>query len=164
MPIRQVPNSDLEYLLICFDKDGMERPEPDGRLLSSEAIRRLRDPANEITDVFLMSHGWKGDVPAAVDQYDRWTVAMASCTGDRARVLERWPNFNALLIGLHWPSLPWGDERAEGSFGADAGTTQEKFVAEWSDRIADTEAAREALRVITMRRKRTSSPNVCQQT
>jgi hypothetical protein len=148
MPIRQVPNSDLEYLLICFDKDGRERPEADGSLLSAEAIRRLRDPAEAITDVFVMSHGWKGDVPAAIDQYDRWTAAMASCVGDRARVRQRWPDFKVLLIGFHWPSLPWGDERMEGSFDASAGTTQERFVAEWSDRIADTAAARAALRVL----------------
>ena len=25
-----------------------------------------------ITDVFLMSHGWKGDVPSAREQYGRW--------------------------------------------------------------------------------------------
>jgi hypothetical protein len=148
MPIRKVPNSDLEYLLICFDKDGTERPEADGSLPSEEAIRRLRDPAEGITDVFVMSHGWKGDVPAAIDQYDRWTAAMASCADDRVRVRQRWPDFKALLIGFHWPSLPWGDEQMEGSFDTVAGATEEKFVAEWSDRIADTEAARAALRVL----------------
>src|SRR5687768_14643144 len=148
MPVRQVPNSDLEYLLLCFDKDGKERPEPDGSLLSAEVIRRLQDPAQGITDVFVMSHGWKGDVPAAIDQYDRWTAAMAACTDDRARVRQRWPQFKALLIGFHWPSLPWGDEKLDGSFAAEGGGTEEEFIAEWSDRIADTDAARAALHVL----------------
>ena len=159
MPIRHVPNSDLEYFLLCFDKDGRERPETDGSRLSEEIVQRLRDPAEGITDVFLMSHGWKGDVPATVDQYDRWSAAMAACEGDRARVRQRWPGFKALLIGFHWPSQPWGDEKMEGSFDAGAGQDVEAFIADWGDRIADTDAARAALRVLFEEAKNDVEPD-----
>ena len=39
-----------------------------------------RDPPSHI---FFFSHGWKGDVPAASDQYNRWIDAMLNLTADR---------------------------------------------------------------------------------
>jgi hypothetical protein len=32
-----------------------------------------------ITDVYLMSNGWKGDLPAAREPYGRWITVMAHC-------------------------------------------------------------------------------------
>jgi hypothetical protein len=148
MPIHSVPNTDLEYALISFDKNGNERREPSGSLLSEVAVERLRDAARGITDVFVMSHGWKGDIPAAVSQYNAWSAAMAACDADRTRVRQRWPGFTALLIGFHWPSQPWGDENMAGSFGTTTGAGEAAFVRQWADHIADTPAARDALRVL----------------
>src|SRR5262249_78147 len=62
------------------------------------------------TDVFLMSHGWMGDAPAAVRQYDRWIGAMAACEDDLERASRVRPGFRPLLIRLHWPSLPFRAE------------------------------------------------------
>jgi hypothetical protein len=62
-------------------------------------------------------------VPAAIEQYDAWIGAMLGCTADRERA-RRWrPGFKALLIGFHWPSLPFGDEElgAGAAFAAFAG-------------------------------------------
>jgi hypothetical protein len=73
---------------------------------------------------------------------------MGSCEQDRARARQQWPGFRALIIGFHWPSQPWGDEDSGGSFDAGAGQGETAFVEDWSDRIADTEPAREALRVL----------------
>jgi len=65
MTIRNVPETELKYHLISYDKWGEERTDdpdaPNGR--ASEAV--LEALATEpITDVFLISHGWKGDVPS----------------------------------------------------------------------------------------------------
>src|SRR5262249_18230330 len=73
------------------------------------------------------------------------------------------PGFLPLLIGLHWPSLPWGDDRlASGaaSFGvgggavSPTGTDEYRVEAEVTPEAVaaaqtrDTPAAREALRTI----------------
>jgi hypothetical protein len=148
MPIRSLPDIALEYHLVCYDKDGNERREEDGSLLSDTIAKRAADRAQGITDVFVMSHGWKGDVPAAIEQYDNWIRAMARCDADRASARRLLPGFTSLLVGFHWPSLPWGDESTGGSFDAGAGLAEDGFIQEWSDRIADTPAARQALRVL----------------
>jgi hypothetical protein len=147
MPIEPVPGTDLTYYLIAFDSAGLERVDG-GELLSRRALDELaRGP---ITDVFLMSHGWKGDVPAARDQYGRWAGAMARCGDDVARMRRARPCFRPLLIGLHWPSLPYGDESLGGavSFDVPAAGPAGDLVEQAAERIADTPAARAALRTI----------------
>jgi hypothetical protein len=146
MPLQRVPAAGLEYHLVCYDKEGRERPE-NGEHLSQRVADALRDRRRGITDVFVMSHGWKGDIPGAIEQYDAWSTAMAACEGDRQRARERWPGFTPLLVGLHWPSLPWGDEElADGSYAAEPMGGEAEFVGRWADRIADSAAAEEALR------------------
>ena len=76
--------------------------------MSEKVLATLR--TEPVTDVFLMSHGWQGDVPAALGQYGRWIDAMGACTADRAAMAQARPGFHPLLVGLHWPSLAWGDE------------------------------------------------------
>lgn len=149
MPVRSVPgNETLDYLLICHDADGRELPEGSGKdlqLLSKVAIGAVN--SGRVTDIFLISHGWKGDIPAAIEQYDHWIAAMADCTTDRALIRARLPSFQPLLVGLHWPSLPWGDEELTGagvSFDPDA-VAIGQLVDDYAQRIADTPAAREAL-------------------
>ncbi len=152
MPLRTVPGTDAEYFLVCYDADGVERPEPDGSRLS-DAVR-ARVAAGGVTDVFFTSHGWKGDVPGAIAQYDAWVGATVALEADRARARQRRPGFSALVVGVHWPSLPWGDETpdASGSPGllsADAaGVRGGETVDAYAERIADTPAARAALAAI----------------
>jgi hypothetical protein len=154
MPIRRVPNSDVEYYLISYDENGKERPEPDGTMLSRAAIQRVSDPANPVTDVFYTSHGWKGDMKGAIEQYDSWVGAMAALSADREVASNSRPGFAPLVVGLHWPSLPWGDEEipAEGAGGLLSGddddTSIERQVDAYAHRIADTPAARESIRTI----------------
>jgi hypothetical protein len=150
MPIEHVPGTDLTYHLIAFDKNGRERTDdPDG-LMSERALAVLRD--EPVTDVFVISHGWQGDIPAARRQYARWIGAMHGQEADRQRMRELRPGFRVLIIGLHWPSLPFGDEEfgsPVASFATPEGAPdEEQFVDVYADRIADTPAAREALRTI----------------
>jgi len=153
MPIRYVPgHTDIKYFLVSYDPEGRERtddPEASGGLLSRLVIDAAR--TKPITDIFLISHGWKGDLPAAVDQYDRWIGAMAGCCDDLNALKRKRAGFQALLIGLHWPSLPWGDEsidRMAVAFSLDGRDALGALIDHYAERIADTPAAREALSVI----------------
>jgi hypothetical protein len=109
MPLRHIDEANLDYYLVLFDGDGSERPEQDGSLLSKTMAQVVQDG---ITDVFFSSHGWKGDIPAAISQYNDWIGAMAAQVGDRDRARALDPDFKAMIIGVHWPSLPWGNEDA----------------------------------------------------
>jgi hypothetical protein len=111
MPVRSIAGTDLAYALVIFDEKGNERPEPDGTFLSETLAQRIADPARPVTDVFFTAHGWQGDVPAAIAQFDRWIAAVAGQQADRAAAEKRPGGFAPLIIGLHWPSLPFGDEK-----------------------------------------------------
>ena len=175
MPIDHVPGYDLTYYLAAFDKHGRERtddPHGAGGSLSERLFHDIEAASGHrpFTDVFVFSHGWKGDVPAARDQYTRWAATMAGCATDVDRMKASRPGFRPLLVGLHWPSLPWGDESAiaTASFGmtpGPAGQTApgpgdaiEALVEVYADRIVDTPTAREALRVILTSAMQDASP------
>src|SRR5215468_629052 len=116
MPVETLPNhDDIRYHLIAFDAAGRERSE-EGGLHSSVVLDETQ--ANNPTDVFLFAHGWNGDVPGAIRQYNNWLNAMVSCADDRTSVAAMPGGFRPLLVGLHWPSKAWGDEELGGaSFG-----------------------------------------------
>jgi hypothetical protein len=151
MPIRKAPGG-RSYYLISFDKQGRERNDPDagGGRLSEVAMSDLA--AAGASDVFIVSHGWKGDVPSAIDQYDRWIGEMTRDTADLDRMKSKYPNYKPFIIGLHWPSQPWGDEEMGGlnSFAASAAAAGGEFdsprpwtiddlVISYTDRLSDTD-------------------------
>jgi hypothetical protein len=154
MPVRTVPGSDLAYALVVFDENGSERSEADGSRMSETLATRLADPARPVTDVFLIAHGWQGDVPAAIAQFDRWIGAMAAAQSDRAAAGARPGGFAPLIVGLHWPSLPFGDEAVPKdapallSASAGDGAARDADVDTWAKRIADTPRARQAIETI----------------
>jgi hypothetical protein len=154
MPVRAISGTDLSYALVIFDDNGKERPESDGTLLSETLIRRVADPAKPVSDVLFASHGWQGDVPAAIDQYDRWIAATAAQAADRAAAAQRPGGFAPLIVGLHWPSKPFGDEDppagGQGVLSArGAGVAVPNGdVDSWAKRIADTPRARAAIQTI----------------
>ncbi len=148
MPIQTSP-AGLKYHLIGFDASGNERTDDPAGKMSDKILAALRD--EPVTDVFLMSHGWQGDVPSALRQYNAWIDAMAACTADRAAIAKARPGFHPLLVGIHWPSLAWGDEDFGGgnvSFGAPGESPVDDLVEKYAERLADTPAARTALQVI----------------
>ena len=117
MSLEQVPGTSVAYYLIAFDKNGRERTDdPDSGTFSERVLADLA--AQPATDVFLVSHGWKGDMKAAREQYNRWISAMLTCPDDIARMRALRPGFRPMLIGLHWPSLPFGDEEFGGGAAA----------------------------------------------
>ena len=143
MPIETVPGHDLQYYLLAYDANCHEREKG----LVTRLLAMLA--GNPISDVFLISHGWQGDIPAAQDQYTRWITAIVQCEADIERMEQRRPGFRPLIIGLHWPSLPWGDEELRVAFATAAGPgLLERQIDEYAQRIADTPRARESLRII----------------
>jgi hypothetical protein len=108
MPYETISGFDTRYALISFDKQGQERNDDpaaqDGLFSKTVLDDAKKDPPSHI---FLFSHGWKGDLDAAKDQYNRWIGAMLKLSADRSTL---GPGFKPLWIGLHWPSLPFGDE------------------------------------------------------
>jgi len=150
MPWRKIPNTDIRYALVCFDESGTERSDdrdaPGGHF-SEKVIDEVR--AHPPTDVFLFSHGWKGDVEAAVDQYDRWIGALVTRKADRAQMEARRPGFKPMYVGLHWPSLPFGDEEigAGANFAAQTGSVA-ALVDIYAKRLGDTPEVRAALEAI----------------
>jgi hypothetical protein len=149
MSIETVPGTTLRYYLIAFDANGRERTDDPEGLMSQRALAVLEQ--EPITDVFIISHGWKGDVPAAREQYNNWIGAMARCEADLAQMRQARPQFQPLLIGLHWPSLPWGEEElgaASMSFDPAAVTPVAQLIDQYAERLANTEAARAALGTI----------------
>jgi hypothetical protein len=149
MTVERLPGKDLRYFLVAFDEHGKERTDdPDG-LMSQKVLRELQD--TPVTDVFFLSHGWKGDIPAAREQYNKWIGSLVSCTEDMAQAKVTRPGFKPLFIGLQWESLPWGDEEFGGSatsFAPTAGTPIDELVENYAQRIAPTGKAKEALRTI----------------
>jgi hypothetical protein len=162
MSIEQVPNTDLSYYLIAFDAAGRERgDDPDGVM----SQRLSEDLARQgVTDVFLFSHGWKGDIPSARKDYADWLTAAAGCPADIEQLRNRRPGFRPLFVGLHWPSQPWGDEEFSGgagvSFAPGEVPASETLIDRYAQRIADTPAARQALRVIFDAAQRPATPEL----
>jgi hypothetical protein len=158
MAFEKVTGSNLGYYLIPYDENGIERSEHGNGsdcFLSEVALDQFRD--NFFTDVFIMSHGWKGDIPAARDQYQRWIGAMALNSHDGACMRSTRPRFSPLIIGLHWPSQPWGDEELANAggqaFAMDSASTASavsiyEHIDRYASRIADTPRARTALATI----------------
>jgi hypothetical protein len=151
MPLQTIPDSSIQYALICFGADGHERTDdPDG--LNGRMSARVLELAAAAppTNVFLFSHGWMGDVPAAIRQYDLWIGALMRSTGDVQRAAEIFPGFRPMLIGLHWPSLPWGEEEIGGgdTFCDTELPDSEMLHAAYIERLGDTPEIRSALDVI----------------
>lgn len=109
-----IEGADVSYHFVCFDKKGKEVEQSTG-LASKAILEAVSNKAKPITDVFFVSHGWKGDRPAALEQCDAWIGQMAAMQSDRAHVRTLDPTFNPLIIGLHWPSQAWGEESEDGA-------------------------------------------------
>lgn len=136
-----VPDHDIGYHLLPYDGDGRERGEGSRDVLA--------DAANGATDVFVFSHGWNGDVPAAREQYGQWIATMAGCAEERARAHRRPGGFKAVLVGLHWPSKAWGDEDiGSNSFAPGAGTDPDTLVRRWSELLGGGAARQAAIRTL----------------
>ncbi len=148
MTIETIPGTTIPYYLVTFDAKGRERDDDSDGRMSERVLQALRD--EQPSDVFAFIHGWKGDIPAARKQYGAWMGAMMALNADLQRARQQRPGFKPLLVGLHWPSLPFGEESFEPgtSFAPGAADELEAEIERCAEQIADTPAARAALRTI----------------
>ena len=146
MGYHTIGDAGIQYGLIAFDGTGIERDEA-SRKFSDTLIEQVSNDA--VTNIFFFSHGWKGDVPAAVDQYDRWIGALVN-SPDMKAAQQIIPNFRPLFVGLHWPSLPWGSEqaRSDGSFAAEDKPDPDQLLAGAIADFGDRPEIRAALQTI----------------
>ena len=143
MSTHTIPGTSTEYHLIAFDADGRERTDDvAGGIFSRRVLEKVK--AEAPTNIFLFSHGWKGDALAAIDQYNRWIKTMVDLSPDAQRMGT---GFRPLWIGLHWPSLPWGEE-GSGSFAAAEGKPLGELFEETARNFGGSEAVRGPLKVI----------------
>jgi|HubBroStandDraft_2_1064218.scaffolds.fasta_scaffold00415_12 hypothetical protein len=148
MPFEKIPGTDVDYGLMSFDAAGRERTDDPAGLMSRRLIEKTAD--EPITDVFFFNHGWHGDITAAQDQYDRWIGAFITQGADLERARAIFPMFQPLLVGLHWPSEPWGDEDipSGNAFGVSADTNPSSLLNGFATRLGDTPEIRRCLETI----------------
>jgi hypothetical protein len=148
MPHIELNGIGESYEMISYEASGAERTDdPDG-LMSGRVMNLVtRAP---VSDVFVMSQGWKGELPSAKEQYTAW-IGMMLRGKDRVVQARNGSGFRSLFVAIHWPSAPWDDEE----FGTntvsgdpDKPTAIEAQVDTYARRIADTPAARRALRTV----------------
>ena len=146
MPYRTIAGAGTRYALRAFDAEGRERTDDPDAADGSFSRKVLNDIASERpTDIFILCHGWKGDIPASLDQYDRWIAAMDR-SPDRSEAEERRPKFKPFRIGVHWPSQPWGDEELGSGAGAFDGSADP--IALYVDRFGDRPGLRERIATV----------------
>ena len=147
MSFETIPGTDIEYGLIHFDADGCERLDDPAGMMS----KLLIDQANkrQVTDIFFFCHGWMGDIKAAKDQYNAWIKVFAT-SPDSALAPTVFGKFSPLYIGLHWPSLPWGDEELgeRKAFAGPAAAASDSLLRQYLNRLGDTTAIRLPLTTI----------------
>ena len=146
MPKRDLPAVQASYYLLSVDEDAREVLDPQlpGGKTSDSVIEAVKASAH--TDVFIWSHGWKGDVAGAYEQYDKWVGAFSSLPADREAMRNARTGFKDLHVGFHWPSLAWGDEKpvSGDSFAAGAAGVQ-AMMAKYAQALGDTPRVRAAL-------------------
>ncbi len=157
MGFERIPGTDTEYGLIAFDADGKERPDG-ATLMSQQLIEKAK--RDGVTNVFFFCHGWKGDLPAARDQYNRWIGAFARAP-ERQSATTVFPGFDPMFIGLHWPSQPWGDEElGGGAFGApQVAVSSDALLQSYLQRLGDRPEIRRPLEIIIKEARTNLAPD-----
>lgn len=157
MSFETISGTNIQYGLISFDAGGTEMSEQGG-LMSQHLIDKAR--TDKITNVFFFCHGWKGDVPAAKEQYSLWIKAFAN-SRDSEKAKDHFPNFRPLFVGLHWPSLPFGDEEVgAASFAAGAAALEtDALLQKYLERLGDRPEIRKPLEIIIKEARRNNSPD-----
>ena len=146
MPFLKLPETDQRYALMSFDDDGREREDdPESGIFSKTILSHVTETLP--SHVFVFTHGWKGDLPGAVDQCNRWIGALYKLDAERTAMGA---SFKPLFIGLHWPSRPWGEETfSEGvSFATGAPGGVEALLEKAVAHFGGTQEIRAALGVI----------------
>ena len=150
MPLETVPGTALRYYLIAFDAAGRERDEPGGHLEPAARERPFQRAGHRRVPLQPRLAGRCSGRARAIPPLDR---RHGGQPGRHRAPAAGAAGLSPLLVGLHWPSLPWGDEALDAgpvSFGPAAGALADEWIDRYAERIADTPQARQALETIFM--------------
>lgn len=104
MPQMKLEN-DYCYFMVNFSEDGVEMDDaPDANytvMLSSRLKEMIASPINPVSDVFIVSHGYKTDKQGAVGSYAKWMNAMVT----RRKAEAAFDGTKVMIVGIHWPSF-----------------------------------------------------------
>ena len=148
VPTASVAGFPITYQLMAYGADGRERQDDPGGLMSRRALDSPDDPP--VTEVLLLSHGWRGDVPAARTQYNRWIGAMAGAPPTSNVMKKKRPGFRPCSSACTGRASRGATTPSQGaaSFDTAGADPVEELVNEAAARTVDTPAARAALRTI----------------
>jgi len=84
------------YFKLHFDVKG----NPVDISEQARILAYLFNPVNQVTDMWVFSHGWKNDEGIATTTYDKWTTALEE-------QLNLHPDHKSkpCFVGIYWPSL-----------------------------------------------------------
>ncbi|MGZ8203355.1 MAG: hypothetical protein ACXWUB_08900 [Burkholderiales bacterium] len=97
------------FWLLAFEKDG--KPTDAGAV--DQLITGLK--TEEITDLFIFSHGWNNDRTAALALYDKFFGEMRKVLDSHAAAVR--PGARIGVAGVVWPSILWPDDAESASSG-----------------------------------------------
>lgn len=104
MPQMKLDN-DYCYYMVNFSEDGVEMDDaPDAKytvMLSSRLKEMIASTINPVSDVFIVSHGYKTDKQGAVGSYAKWMNAMVT----RRKEEAAFDGTKVMIVGIHWPSF-----------------------------------------------------------
>jgi|GEM_PF-284989 len=99
-PVTTAPASQekaaTDYFKLHFDKAGRSLDRQEFQTL----IKAVTDSPKPVTDLWLMSHGWKNDEKGAGETYDKLFAALQ----ERIQAEVQDPNYNPVFAGIYWPS------------------------------------------------------------
>ena len=97
--------SGFVYRELAFDRTG--RPVDPGQ---ADAVRRLADRPEPVTDLVVLSHGWNNDEAEAADLYGRLAASLAAMQASDSWVTSPLAGRRLGLVGVFWPSKKFADE------------------------------------------------------
>lgn len=104
MPQMKLDN-DYCYYMVNFSEDGVEiddAPDADYTVMLSTRLKEMiASPTHPVSDVFIVSHGYKTDKQGAVGSYAKWMNAMVA----RRKAEAAFDGTKVMIVGIHWPSF-----------------------------------------------------------
>jgi len=99
-PVTTAPASQekatTDYFKLHFDKAG----RPIDRQEFQTLIKAVNDSPKPVTDLWLLSHGWKNDEKGAVETYHKLFAVLQ----ERIQAEVQDPDYNPIFAGIYWPS------------------------------------------------------------
>eukprot|EP00168_Porphyra_purpurea_P005068 TRINITY_DN160_c0_g1_i23.p1 TRINITY_DN160_c0_g1~~TRINITY_DN160_c0_g1_i23.p1 ORF type:complete len:366 (+),score=115.41 TRINITY_DN160_c0_g1_i23:223-1320(+) len=109
MPVMKLRGGGHYFMINMSDKgeEMVESPTKEYSVQLSTLIEEKiadDDASDPVTDVFLVSHGYKTDRQGAVESYANWMNGMIDQLPKETRFHANHGHTRVLIVGIHWPS------------------------------------------------------------